>query len=59
MSKLAAPNGSLIARNDDINAPWDLNSRIQTGLAATGTYIILARGFKRQAGQYTLSVQCN
>ncbi len=57
--ELRAPNGSVVASNDDINVPWDLNSRIQSGLPSSGTYTIVARGFKRQAGQYTLSVYCN
>jgi hypothetical protein len=57
--ELIAPNGKVVASNDDVNAPWDLNSRIQTVLPTTGTYTILARGFKHQAGQYSLSVFCN
>lgn len=56
--ELLAPNGSSIASNDDINAPFDLNSRLQVRLPSTGTYTIVARGFKRQAGQYNLSVVC-
>ncbi len=57
--ELRSPNGSLIASNDDINAPYDLNSRMQVRLPSTGTYTIVARGFKYQAGEYALSVFCD
>jgi len=57
--ELHAPDGSLVAANDDINVPYDLNSRMQVWLPVSGTYTIVARGFKMQAGQYSLSVYCN
>ena len=57
--ELQSPNGSLIASNDDMNAPYDLSSRIQVRLPSTGMYTIVARGFKYQPGDYSLSVDCN
>ncbi len=57
--ELRSPNGSLIASNDDINVPFDLNSRIQVRLPSTGMYTIVARGFKYQPGEYSLTVNCN
>lgn len=57
--ELRGPSGGLIASNDDINAPYDLSSRMQVRLPSTGTYTIVARGFKFQAGEYTLSVSCS